>query len=303
VSFQTLNLVCDSSTLANFKAWAQPISSWLSTAGWLQSSDTGQVNWSTIASVPGVNSYVYEVWEPNDGLTNFYLKVEYGNNNISNSPAVRLTIGTATNGAGTLTGTVMGPYATQNGSGITPPSTTIQYPCNFSGAAGRLAVMMWRTAPNQAAQAFAVERSVNAAGAYTGTHVTLMTAGAENANVSNMGYQQQTLVFGVGVAPAQSTFNTIVAGGMAVRAFYPNNTGASGNFNGAVPFDTTAPAVGFYDYPLTSFGWGGTPNYTEGQVFTTTLYGSTRTYIATQTQPLTRCGPNAAWGTLCMRYD
>jgi hypothetical protein len=300
--FQTLNLVCDSSTLANFKAWAQPISAWFATAGWLQSSDTGQVNWSSIASVPGSNAFVYEIWEPNDGLTNFFLKVEYGNSGAANSPALRLSIGTATNGAGVLTGMVMGPYTTLL-TGITPPSTTITYPCYFSGAAGRVSNLLWRTAPNNAPQAFAIERSVNAAGGYTGAHVTLLAVGNYNNGGSWQGLTQQTLIFGVGVAPAQcSGGEGNQVGGLAVRTFNAN-TGASSNFAGAVPFDTTAPMIGYFDYPITSFGFGNTANYTEGQVFTTTLYGSTRTYIATRTSPLGACGPNVASGYLCVRYD
>ena len=79
MSTQQSFLVCDSSTLANFKSWAQTISAFFTTATWTQSADTGQVNWSTIASVPGSGAFVYEIWEPNDGLTTFYVKVEYGN--------------------------------------------------------------------------------------------------------------------------------------------------------------------------------------------------------------------------------
>lgn len=304
--FQTLNLVCDNSTLANFKSWAQAISSWFSTAGWTQSADTGQVNWSTLSAVPGANAFVYEIWEPNDGLANFFLKVEYGNSGSSstNSPSLRLSISTATNGAGVLTGNVMGPYTTVGGSAITAPSASITYPCYFSGAAGRVAIMLWRGAPNNVSQAFAVERSLNAAGAYTGSHVTLMWAGLNSIAAGRQAYGQQTLVFANGVAPAQSVNNqTSGTGGLSVRAFYPGNTAASSDFGGAVPFDTTAPMIGFFDYPLTSMGLGNTDNYSEGQVFTTTLYGATRTYVASNGGPFNLCGPNAAAGFLCVRYD
>jgi hypothetical protein len=157
-------LVCDSSTLANFKQWAQAISGFFSTAGWSQSTDTGQVNWSTISSVPGSSAFVYEIWEPNDGLTNFFVKMEYGNISGTNCPSLRITISTSTNGAGTSTGFVVGPTST-NVSSFSPPSTTIQYECDFSGAAGRIGVMMWRNITNVGNQLFAIERSVNASGA------------------------------------------------------------------------------------------------------------------------------------------
>src|ERR1035437_5775905 len=140
---QNTPLVRDNSTLVNFKSWASAISAFFTTAGWTQSSDTGQVNWSTIASVPGSGAYVYEIWKPADGLTMFYLKVEYGTGAASSAttPQMRLSIGTTTSGAGVLTGLV----TTLNvpvGPAVTSTSTPFQ--CYFSGDTGRIGVMMWR---------------------------------------------------------------------------------------------------------------------------------------------------------------
>lgn len=302
MSASTSNIVCDSSTLTNFKAWAQAISSFFSTAGWTQSSDTGQVNWGTISAVPGSGAYMYEVWEPNDGLTNFYLKVEYGNfSGQTNCPTVRLTLGTATNGAGTLTGYVVGPFTTTLNS-YTAPSTTVQYPCYFSGAPGRISIMMWRGGANRCPSVFSVERSINSSGAYTSSHVTLVTVGCNGGSASAY---QQTLVFGVGVAPAQCQGSTSGRNGsFAVRAFEPN-LGGSAAFNGSIPFDTIAPMVGQWDFPLTCLGTAPSSNLTEGQVFTTTLYGSTRTYVATASGdlPFSIYANSSVSQPLCMRYD
>src|ERR1019366_10375320 len=100
-----LTLVRDNSTLANFKNWATAISAFFITAGWTRTSDTGQVNWSTIATVPGAGSFVYEILQTNDGATTYYLKVEYGTHNDgSNNPAMRFTGGTSTTGTGSISG-------------------------------------------------------------------------------------------------------------------------------------------------------------------------------------------------------
>ena len=145
----TLNsaLVCDNSTLANFKAWASAISAFLQTAGsgLSQTTDTGQVNWSTIASVPTSGNYVYEMYKNTDALTTFYFKIEYGTGSSSSNPKIRLSIGTGTNGAGALTGfvTTLNPF-TMPGSDTAPPSTSTQYNCYFSAAPGRLSILMWR---------------------------------------------------------------------------------------------------------------------------------------------------------------
>lgn len=50
MSAQQLFLVCDSSTYANYAAWASPLSAWFATCGWLQGTDTGQVMWSGMAA-------------------------------------------------------------------------------------------------------------------------------------------------------------------------------------------------------------------------------------------------------------
>ena len=105
---QQLQLVCDNSTLTNFKEWAKAISDWFAACDWTQSADTGQVDWGTLASPPGSGAYVYEVWQPGDGLENFYLKIEYGNYSGTNAPTIRLTISTTTDGAGTPTGYIVG---------------------------------------------------------------------------------------------------------------------------------------------------------------------------------------------------
>jgi hypothetical protein len=300
-------LVCDSSTLANFKQWAQAISAFFTTATWTQSTDTGQVNWSTISSVPGSGAYVYEVWQPNDGLTNFYVKVEYGNISGTNSPGLRLTISTSTNGAGTATGFVLGPYTP--GAAITPPSTSVTYECNFSGAAGRIGIMMWRNAPGAIntcpAQFFAIERSINSSGSYTGSYVTLWNCGPNPGSVSS---RQQSLYFSVGVTQlfANRNDSSSTTPGMVVRSAIANLAGSSA-FNGSIPFDTATPCVGFFDYPCTVVGLANALDIAEGVTFTATLYGSTRTYMPSKVPTFSfatvMTGVPTMANALCMRFD
>jgi hypothetical protein len=295
-------LVCDSSTLANFKQWAQAISGFFTTAGWSQSSDTGQVNWGTIATVPNT-AYVYEIWQPNDGLTNFFLKIEYGNT-TANCPALKFTISTSTNGAGTATGFILGPqFTVPPGQSFTPPSASTQFECNFSGAAGRMCVMLWRNGTNSSPQSFCVERSINSSGAYTSSHVTLVFIGTD---VGPEFFGQQTLLFGVGATtPSNGTSRGAGGvGGLIVRGALINS-GLTTAFNGSIPFDTIAPAVGFFDYQLTCAGAAQATDITEGVTFTVTLYGSTRTYMPSKGSIFSRVfnNGNSGVGAYCMRYD
>jgi hypothetical protein len=308
-------LVCDNSTLANFKAWAQAISGFFSTTGWTRSTDTGQVNWSTYATVPSASGiYAFEIWEPSDGLTTFYVKVEYGNLSSSAlNPYIQFSISQTTNGAGTLTGPVLGPLQTAASYNNLGP--TAAYDCRFSGAAGRIAAMLWRDAPNSggtfAQQFFAIERSLNASGAYTSDHVTLVVAGWQGGGGS-ANVVQQSLVFGIGVAPAGwQTNRAAPAQGLYVRAVPTNGSAGasvSSGFNNSIPFDTTAPMVGFFDYPLTSVGASLGVDIVEGVTFGATVYGATRTYLPSKNGAFAYCAPafclsGAFTGAMCMRFD
>lgn len=299
-------LVCDSSTLANFKQWAMAISGAFSTFGWVQSSDTGQVNWSSIASVPGSGAFVYEVWKPNDGLTNFYVKIEYGNVSGTNCPSLRLTLATATDGAGNPTGYTTNTYNT-NYSSYTPPSTTTQFECNFSGAAGRIGVMMWRNGANNCQQFFAIERSVNSSGSYTNAHVTLLVAGLATGGFNvNVPCVQQSLVFGVGASvaiPNASRIQTLTpyASGWVLRMPYWGQSISA--FNGTIPVDTVCPLVGYFDYPLTCAGGAFGSDVTEGVPFTVTIYGALRTYMPSKNGQLMYCSGSGVSAVLLMRYD
>jgi hypothetical protein len=294
-------LACDSSTLANFKAWASAISAFFATAGWMQSTDTGQVNWGTISTVPAASSYVYEVWEPNDGLTNFFVKIEYGNaSGTAAQPSIRLTLCTSTNGAGTATGFIVGPTNTSL-NGITANATAL-YECDFSGAAGRIGVMMWRNGTGNDQQLFAIERSLNSSGVYTSAYVTLWTAGQ---CTSGQDFSQRSLVFGVGPGP-NLTNNSFNAGGWQVRLVSSStNNGSANAFNGAIAFDAAAPSIPYLDNACTVVGAGNPGDFAEGVPFTVTMYSSTRTFMPSKNGPFGSDARNTgnSNGLIAMRYD
>ena len=165
---QQLQIVEDNSTLANFKAWAKAVSDWFRTCGWTNTSDTGQVNWSTIAAVPA-STYVYDIFTPGDSGTAYYLKIEYGYN--TSSLQIAITVGTGTNGSGTLTGHVTGRIAvwsTSFTSNFANVSSTTQFECDFSGDSGRICIMMWRNSSvANGPVGFAIQRTLNSSGTAT----------------------------------------------------------------------------------------------------------------------------------------
>ncbi len=306
---QNSALVRDNSTNANFRAWGSIISAFFTTAGWVASSDTGQVsNWTT-QTAPAAGSYVYEIWKPNDGLTTFYLKVEYGTNTASTNtgPQMRLSIGTSTNGAGVLTGFVTGLATTPN-SVVTVSSTVTQWQCYFSGDSGRIGVMMWRDdTANAGPLFFGVQRSLNSSGTPTSSYVTLVAIG-NNGNSSQC--FQQSVVFGVGVSTLVTP--TSNDGGFICLLPHGNlNTAATALFNGQAAISPVFPLVGYYDNPMDIVAVGCYNDFTEGTQYSIASgnmpYGVSHNYIAGKNAPFLKAGTNgaslASECCLLMRYD
>lgn len=293
-------LVRDNSTLANFKQWAQAISNFFTTAGWVQSSDTGQVNWGSIASVPTSGNYVYEIWKPNDGLTTFYLRVEYGTGGSASNPRLRISLGTSTNGAGVLTGFVSQLFLMPNND-VTVSSTVTQWQCYFSGDSGRMGVMMWRDdTANAGPICFVVQRSLNSSGAPTSSYVTIVGFG----NSGSCLVAQQSIVFGVGAGNAIA-FGT----GNANIFILKNAQGTTDLFNGSAPMSPVFPSVGYFDNPLDAIAVGCFSDFTEGTQYTIAAgnmpYGTSRTYIAGKNPPFGKAANQnvSATSTVLMRYD
>ena len=95
------------STNADFQAWTTELMGLLDTVGLTQTADTGQFTPAS-ASIPATNATVYQIRYLNDSLHGtkpLYLKIECGTDATSGRPAIWVTAASATNGAGTLSGT------------------------------------------------------------------------------------------------------------------------------------------------------------------------------------------------------
>lgn len=286
----TQYLICDNSSDANFRSWGSAISAAIAAMGWTQSGDTGQVNWTTVTA-PAAGSFVYEIWQPADGGTTFYFKIEYGSNSSTpKGPRMRVSIGTTTNGSGTLTGIVTSlsePTATTGagqGSSI--------FDCYFSGDTDRLSMILWRSlgATGCTTLFFGVERTKNTDGTNSTDGVTLLWGCDTTINTGH-----QTLVFGVAAAG--------IVGGASNRGFAvisEANLGSDLAFNNNVPMSPVFPLYGKWGNPMTTFGVVPGGDVGEGCLFATSLYGATRTYVATANINWTTPGTN--W-KVCMRYD
>lgn len=131
--------ICD--TNAHFQAWGNNISNAFSDAGWLKTSDTGQINWATIASPAGANVVCgFEIWQMQDTLQStapIFFKVEYGSGTTVNNPCIYTTIGSGSNGSGGLTGYLSPRFPQQSSNGANQCISFV------SGSTNRFGIALW----------------------------------------------------------------------------------------------------------------------------------------------------------------
>ena len=286
-------LILDSSTLANFKSWGQAMSTFIASQ-WTQTSDTGQINWTTVSLPAAGSTGGFEIYRPNDALTPIYLRIDYGRATSSSAAWFEVTIGTGTNGAGTLTGNVSAVHlGGQNNGNNASGGTSATWECDFSGSGSRLGLLLGRNAGSQVAKGFFVERSLDNTGAYTSTYMTLVTV-AEISPGTNCTYQSTVLLSGL-------PFN--VSAGAITNPVVITDTSTSCAANGGIAISPVFPSFGQFGNPMTCVASARGADIVDGTTFTSVLYGSTFTYLGTKGTNTTQYfGPNIN-SALVMRYD
>src|SRR4051812_38221933 len=85
---------------ATFRAWGSGIAAQIAAMGLVQTSDTGQINWTTVTR-PGINVLAgYEMWRFADSLQAtkpVFIRLDYGIAPVANDrPRIVARVGTAT---------------------------------------------------------------------------------------------------------------------------------------------------------------------------------------------------------------
>jgi hypothetical protein len=264
----------NSTTAAGFTSWAGLINPFMIAAGWVQTTDTGQVNWSSLV-LPGPNGYVYEIFKSNDVLSStfpIYVKFEYYGpyNSSYYNGTVYLTVGTGTNGAGTLTGSTgrMVPVATANVNSALAASNNLDDLMFYGSSGSNFSMLLWRTNSTGITQPvyFSVERSKDNNGNDTASYALVVAAGYGST------YQYTVWAPGIGyVYGSEPNGNWIILLSRNTTTGYGSNVGLSPIY----------PWVGKADNPgiNTVQGWNG--DFTEGAIAQLSLYGTTHSYFMT----------------------
>lgn len=173
--------VLDQSSDAGFRNWGSEFSGKAAACGMVQTADTGQINWTTITRGATINTAVgYEIWRLSS--SNLYFKVEYGTGSVTlTSPSMWMTIGTGSNGSGTLTGQLS--TRTQLGFISAPTSTVTNYQ-SYMCATANYWGFAWKNGSavtiNKSRIIFVACQTVDSTGAATSVGYAWFNANASN---------------------------------------------------------------------------------------------------------------------------
>jgi hypothetical protein len=211
----------DHTTDAGFRAWGSELNSKFAAVGMVQTSDTGQINWTTV-TLPATNTASgYEIWKLSSG--NLYFKITYATGNATGLPDIQPQVGTGSSGSGTLTGTVSTNQSADNFSGQAISSITTNYQ-SYLCATADYVMLSWKiggigSVPTIASCFFTVMQTVDSTGAATsigylvyagaragGSWQSVATAAGSVGPAQSGNLASVTMVFGgvSGVIPASS---------------------------------------------------------------------------------------------------
>lgn len=195
-------------TDALFRVWGSGFAAAWAALGWVQTGDTGQINWLTVTRPLAANTKMgYEIWRFNDALqatSPVFVRIDYGSGSATNNPRMWLTWGTGTDGAGNMNPGSLETFTI----GRAGSDTTVRT-AYFSGGTGRGCFF---TGLNVAASVgcfgFGVERTKDAAGADTGDGLLLIYG--EGVPSTATTWRQQYYQLGIGSQGTETTLGALM---------------------------------------------------------------------------------------------
>lgn len=145
----------------------------MAAAGLTQTADTGQVNWVTVTR-PGVSTNGgFEIWRFNDtahATAPIFIRIDYGTGTAATRPRLQLTVGTGSNGSGTITGSVLAATTVSSTGGAAVGGAFTNY-VNYDATQGFLLLVQAAglATTGLAQSGFLINRTVDNTGAPTVT--------------------------------------------------------------------------------------------------------------------------------------
>lgn len=152
-----INATLSNSSDSNFCLWVGRIIAALTSCGMVQTDDTNQINPETVSVPTTINTYagsaIFRFDDSLQATTPIFFKLDFGTGATVGYPALRLSVGSGSNGTGSLTSTwlynqqILGTWG----------STVAGYPWYASGGSGRVSLSFCTGSP-QAKGVFCIER-------------------------------------------------------------------------------------------------------------------------------------------------
>lgn len=267
----TVTATNSASTDAEFRALVVELQTQFAAIGLVQAADSGQIDSATVLKPSSNGVAGYEIWKFNDALqatAPVFLKIEYGFLG-ANIFQLWLTVGTGSDGAGTLTGTVSTRVQCSTAFSSTfSARVCTNYLCYKDGFLGLIHKFGFQgSAASQ--NGFAVCRTCDGTGAWTGDGCVIYTRQRATSALTAGVPVLQALRF---AAPA-SAYPSTASGGFCIA---PHSRGdAIGAdvpiFLHWMPVPEMVPVLGLCSHLSSTFALG---------TFSATLVGSTaRTYF------------------------
>lgn len=256
--------VLDHSSDAGFRAWGSELNTKFASVGLVQTADTGQINWTTVTR-PGTSTLAgYEIWRLSGSA--LFFKIQYGTGTAAAAPRIDMTIGTGSNGSGTLTGQTNSTISVSKVSS-TPGSTVTAYQSWLCATASFFGLAWKNTAAGAGSNM-----------AYFGVGLTVDATGTP----SNVGYYINSLNGNTTTARLQTVRTLATAqtrnSGSSYCVFPGNPTVSSDGVNNQVYLhwlDTPSVQPALYTATVVA------SELTAGNTVSLTLVGSTpHTYIS-----------------------
>jgi hypothetical protein len=267
----TTTLVPSNNTDALFRLWAKWISDTFLALGWVRSVEAGEIDLATVSTPAAINtSQGFQIWKMADALQAtdpVYVKIEYGSGSNKLTPAIWLTMGQASDGAGTLTGNTT--TRTQVAAYTYEATHAIAYTVNASGGTNRVGFAMWCTgapATNASHQFwFVIERTHDIAGADTDVGAVI----ASGNFYSGTRYHQH-LAMGGAAATASSQILAFVT---------PTGTGSDGVNTAVYPIFFCPASGGPFTNPFLGALVAFQSNVADGASIAIDYYDASHTYL------------------------
>lgn len=288
---------------AQFQAWVTAFKAMLDAGTHLvQTGDTGQMNVATATAPVGANTKAGNlIYRFDDGISNVYIRFDFGSAAAAANPGIWITIGTGSNGSGTITGVVYNGGGATNANLQATASSSTLYDCFGSAGTGRFSFALFSGAATTTyTLAFSIERTKSSAGADTadGLLLTFQAPSAANTYPGGGTYliamTQYVDLTGGSQPPADEGIQTLLAN------VNPSTFGS----------DVGVGVVGHFRGTLVQYGVGAltcrTSDFTLHAQPTIQMYGNNVTYVRIGSNVGVASGGSTTSDTtlvLLIRYD